>query len=529
MTLFAGSPERARKARAAAFAASLFALGAATVTALAVGDGNPVFAALPVALVAVAWSMARAPLRWSASVLVLLVLSLEISSDASGLWHTPLAALGDILQENLERSARLPGVVLSGLDILALYLLGISLYRRAKGSTLDGRGLVPAPTILVAFLLLYVAGTAYADLIGLVRGGSVAFWKLRHLLQIPLLFLVFQASFRGPSDYALIGRIVIVAASVKALLSAYVQHVIAFELTGGHMMYATNHGDSILFCLAAFLLIVNLAEREDRGSARSAALFLPLVLLGLGENARRTAWVMLATVLVVFHVLGRPRPWKRALTRVMLVVVPVVLLYVAIGWDQSGGIFAPVQFLRSLSDSSMDSSTRWRDVENWNIAMSMREHPLLGLGLGHEYTEFVRGDDISTLFRDFKGWPHNSVLGLLLFSGPIGFTAMWSLFGCVVFLAIRSYRMARGPEDRIAAMGCTATIIVGAVLAFGDTGAHHAQYRVLTALALAISGKLAVVTGAWPAAAQRGHPGSPRSVRSAKAPAAAQRARSSVT
>lgn len=503
MTALAEPPARAGPARAAAFTASLLAMGAATVAALAVGGGNPVFAALPVALVAAAWGMARAPLRWSASVLVLLMLSLEISSDASGLWHTPLAALGDILQDNLERSARLPGVVLSGLDVLALYLLGISLYRRAKGSTLDGEGFVPVPSIVVGFLVLYVAGTAYADLIGLLRGGSVAFWKLRHLLQIPLLVLVFQASFRGPSDYAVVGRIVVVAASIKALLGTYVQHVVAPALTGGEMLYATNHGDSILFCLAAFLLVVNLAEREDRASARSAALFLPLILLGLGENARRTAWVMLAVVLFTFYLLGRPRPWKRALTRGMLVAIPILLLYVAIGWDRSGSLFAPVQVLRSLSDSSVDSSTRWRDVENWNLAMSMREHPLLGLGLGHEYTEFVRGDDISAVFSDFKGWPHNSVLGLLLFAGPIGFTAMWSLFGCVVFLAIRSYRMARGPEDRVAAMACIATIIVGAVLAFGDTGAHHAQYRVLTALALAVSGKLAVVTGAWPAAARR--------------------------
>ena len=169
--------------------------------------------------------------------------------------------------------------------------------------------------------------------------------------------------------------------------------------------------------------------------------------------------------------------------------------------------------LRSLTDSKMDSSTRWRDVENWNLAMSIRQHPILGLGLGHEYTEFVKGDDISSLFADFRGWPHNSVLGLILFAGPFGFTAIWSLLGCVVFLSVRSYRMARGPDDRIVAMSCLATVIVSAVLAFSDTGAHHAQYRVLVALALAISGKLSVVTGAWPATRTRGIGTRPRPAR----------------
>jgi O-antigen ligase len=211
--------------------------------------------------------------------------------------------------------------------------------------------------------------------------------------------------------------------------------------------------------------------------------------------------------------LGRPGTWKRALNRFALIAIPVLALYVAMGWEQASSVFAPVQVLRSLTDSTLDSSTRWRDVENWNLAMSIREHPILGLGLGHEYTEFIRGDDISSVFADFKGWPHNSVLGLILFAGPVGFTAMWSLFGCVVFLAVRSYRMARVPDDRTVAMSCIATVIVSAVLAFGDTGAHHAQYRVLVSLALAISGKLAVVTGAWPSARGRRPDSVPASTR----------------
>ena len=118
------------------------------------------------------WGIAKAPLRWSAAVLVLLVLSLEISSDASGLWHTPLAILGDLLQHNLDMSARIPGLALSGLDLLALYMLGISFHRRATGSALDAKGFVPAPTVVVAFLVLYVGGVAYAEALGIARGGA---------------------------------------------------------------------------------------------------------------------------------------------------------------------------------------------------------------------------------------------------------------------------------------------------------------------------------------------------------------------
>jgi O-antigen ligase len=193
------------------------------------------------------------------------------------------------------------------------------------------------------------------------------------------------------------------------------------------------------------------------------------------------------------------RAWKRRLARRALLAAPVVLLYVAVGWDRGGRLFAPVQTLRTLTDPGVDSSTRWREIENWNLAVSMRAHPVLGLGLGGEYVEVARNDDISTVFAEYRAWPHNSVLALLLFAGPLGFTALWAVLPLVLFLAARAYPRSRSADDRVAALACIATAIGCAVLAFGDTGAHFVQYRVLLGVAVAVSGKLAVATGAWPA------------------------------
>jgi hypothetical protein len=36
------------------------------------------------------------------------------------------------------------------------------------------------------------------------------------------------------------------------------------------------------------------------------------------------------------------------------------------------------------------------------------------------------------------------------------------------------------------------------VLAWGDTGAHFPQYKIFVALAVAVSARLSVATGAWP-------------------------------
>lgn len=494
----AGGGASPGRTHAAGLAALIGAIGAATVLA---GAALPRLGmvVLPVLLVAVLFAMVRAPLRASAAVLLFLVLALEVSTDAAGVWHTPLAALGDVLQDNLERSAHLGGVPLSGMEVAALVLLAVAALRRPEGRDRARAGSIRTPRVVAVFLALYLAGVVYAEVNGLLRGAPLAIWKLHALLQVPLFAALFLAALRGPRDHRLVGRVVVLAAAVKALLALYVQRVAAPELTAGKLAYATNHGDSMLFAVAATILVASLLERPAPRRLLALVPLLALVLAGIHENNRRTAWVMLEASVVVAYLVSAPRPWKRAVTRIAIAAAPLLALYLGAGWNREGALFAPVRALRTM-DATVDSSTRWREVENWNLAMSMRAHPVLGIGLGGEYTEFVRGDDISSVFAEYRAWPHNSMLGLLLFAGPIGFTAMWALAALVVFLAVRAHRLATAPDDRVAALACVATVIGCGVLAFADTGAHFVHFRILLAVAVAVSGKLAVATGAWPSA-----------------------------
>lgn len=482
-----------------AAAAVLAVVGLATCVAVLAG-GNPAIAVVPVGLATALYVMAKAPLRLSVSALLLLVLALDRSSDAAGIWHSPVAVLGDLLNDTLQHVIRIP-LPLSGIDLVALYLIAVAAFRSAaEGPEKAGHRSAGA---LSQFLWLYLAGLAFADLNGVLRGGDVGLYKLRQLVQIPLLFLLFDRAFRTPRDLRLVGKVVVLAACIKSVLALVVQQVIAPALTGGQLAHATNHGDSVLFSVAIFLVVVDFTERVHPHRWRRMWVVLPLLVVGVVMNDRRVAWVMLAVSLLTAYVLSPARRWKRRVTRTVLIAAPVLVLYVAVGWERSGGIFAPVHVIRTMTDASIDSSAFWRDVENWNIAVSMRQRPLLGIGLGREYTEHMRGDDISSIFADFRAWPHNSVLGLLLFAGPFAFTAIWSLFAFNAFLAIRAYRFAVRPDERAAALGCLAAVIACAVLAYSDTGAYHPQYRVFSALALAIAGKVAVSSGAWPRRAHR--------------------------
>lgn len=462
------------------------AVGVATLGAVLASE-NPLVAAVPVLLVAIVAGAVRLPLRWSVAVLLIAVLAIDGPGDGAEIWRSPLEIVGEFLRGNVDRW--IPGVRISGVEVVSLFLLAVAAYRRVIHAKIDEPGRVPIPRIVGDFLIVYLLGFGFAWVNGLATGGAAAPWKVRNILQVPFLFLVFQLAFRGPVDHGLIGRVVIAAALVKAAMAAWVQYVVASD-TGGHLEYATTHADSVLFVVAAFIPIVRYAESPSGRRLKQVLLLVPPMLVGIVANGRRLAWVMGGMCLAALYLLSPWNRWKRGVTHAVLILVPLLAIYAAVGWNSSFGLFAPLRLLQSLTDGAVDLSKLWRDIEDWNIAMSIREAPVLGIGLGREYTIFMPSADLTALFPEYRAWPHNSVLGMILLCGYVGFTAMWLLYALAVFLAARAYRAASGPDDRAAALTCIATIICCMVLAYGDLGANFVQHRVAWALALAVAARL---------------------------------------
>jgi O-antigen ligase len=472
---------------------ALLALGGVTALAVLL-SGRPAVVAVPVLLAACGWAMWRAPLHRSAAALALLLLAVDVSTNAEGLWHSPLVELGDALRLSLRTLVPAIPVAVTGTEAAIVFLLLVAAWRRARGVVEPGR--VGSPPGVLAVGALYVAAIGLAVLNGLVRGGSLdtAVWQTRPLLVTGGLFLVFEAALRGSADLPVIGKLVVLAACVRALMALWIH--ITVGQTAPHLDYATDHGDSMLFSLAAVILIAHRLERNDRRRLWNALLLLPLLAAGMWANERRTAWFEVMLGLGVFLVVARRPRWRRQAGRLALAAAPVLLLYGAAGWNASAKVFAPVQLVRSVVDARVDSSTWNRQVENWNVAMSLRERPLVGRGFGHEWTEYYEGDDILSIFHRYKAQPHNQILGILLFAGALAFAAIWAPFAVLVLLAIRIYPRARTPEERAAALAVGAAAVILGVQAYSDLGPLFPQYWVLGALAFAVAGKLATATGA---------------------------------
>jgi O-antigen ligase len=474
---------------------ALGAVGGATAVA-ALLSGHPAATAAPVLLATALWVAWTAPLRTSAGILAFLLLALDDRHTANGAFASPLAPLGDLLRLSLRTVV--PGVALpvTGAELAVALLLLVAAWRRAHGEIAPGHVASSRRVLAVALLQVAAVGAAVAN--GLVRGGDAerAVWQTRPLLFAAALFLLFEVAFRGPADHAALARVVVGAAAVRAALALWIRHV---ALGGSHAAeYATDHGDSMLFSAAALVVVAHLLERADRRRLQAALVLLPLLVLGVAANQRRTAWVQLALGLVVFLVVGRAAPWRRQVGRAALAALPLLVLYGAAGWGSSSPLYKPVRLVRSIVDSNVDRSTWDRQVENWNLAMSMREHPLRGRGFGHEWTELVAGDDITAIFTRYRAQPHNQVLGILLFAGALGFVGIWAPLCVLVLLAARAHPRARTPEDRAAALVVGAIGVVVAVQFFGDLGPFWPQYGVLLGLALAAGGKLAAATGSGP-------------------------------
>jgi hypothetical protein len=488
-----------------AFAALLVGL---TLAALLVGDGNLAVALAPALLAGALSACAVLPLRYPVLAVTFLALTLENPADApaAGLWRSPLYPVGALLLTHL--NVTFPAqrwLLFSGLDVVLVYLSAIALVRRLSGSRIDGGRSLRGAAPMRAFAWVSLGGAAWVWLFGVARGGAdvgSSLWQVQRVVYLPLWFLLFDRAIAGRADRTALGRVVVASACVKAALAIYLRATLTPPPGMATIDYATTHTDSMLFAGACCVVVARLLQ----GGPRRCALVLPLVLGGMIANHRRTAWVELAAGLAVVALLAPPTRTKRAIARAAVLASPVAALYLAAGWGSTGGgFFAPVQVVRSVIDSKADMSTEWRDLENYDLFITLRGGPIFGSGYGHGYVEAVKLPDVSRAYALERFIPHNSVLGLWAYGGLVGFTALWSVVVVALFLAARAARCATAPEDRAAAIAACAAVAVYLVHCYGDMGLGTWTSVFTVAPAFAAASRLAVSTGAWPsrAAARR--------------------------
>jgi hypothetical protein len=478
-----------------------------TALGLLIGDSTLGMLLTPLVFLLVLYAMFRVPLRYSLFTLMFLAFSLENPADGPVYgFKTPWAAVGAIMTNHLNTVDRsitsVSWAAFSGMEICLFSLLGIAFLRRNVSSNIDGVGQVatPRPLVRLAFVSLIGTFTVWAG--GILRGGDfgMSLWQVNSVIYVPIVFLLFHLALRGPEDSWTIAKVVLAAAAYRASLAVYIiKTVVQPDLQPGEVpsppQYATAHADSMLFAAGSVLVLAALLERVGWPKGRRLVLFLPLFVAGIIANNRRIAWVHIGAVFLVVYIVTRDNPVKRKVQRILLRASPALAAYALVGWNAGSSIFKPVRILRSVVDAKSDSSSFWRELENFNLIQTLRLHPILGAGYGQKYEEIVMMPAVDYSLERYL--PHNSILGLWAFCGPFGYTTLTLLWAAGVYFSMRAYQAAKVPLHRATGLVCFGAVLIYLVQCWGDLGLATWGGIFTVGPAIAVGGKLATATGAW--------------------------------
>ena len=465
-------------------------------------SANSFVAMLPLALFCLLCLFLVTSLRTTMLVLLFLVALTDAQGVAmpdKSVWFPPFYPLQALLFFNLNKSVPIEGLRFALLEaiLLAMALLAFAraLLRIRVDSRLRGRG----TNALTLFLVLAFGAVVWLEAWGVgVRGGDFrqSLWQFRQLFWLPLLTGLCSLCLRDYRDFLTAVRVATVAACLKIAIMAWFYFTVARPL-GFDPACLSSHNDSILFVIVLMALVIRVTHQVSTRNVASLLLVGSWLMFGIVINNRRLAFVnvFVCCALLLFVMRG---PAKKFVMRAMVLSLPLIVAYVLIGGKRSSPVFKPAALIMSVI-TQKDNSSITRDIENFNLIVTLKQGKLLGSGWGHEYIEYVKADDISEAFAQYKYIAHNNVLWLLSIGGYVGFSLLFLPIAIGVFLARRAYFFARTPDERTSAIVAMCIFAVCLMQAWGDLGLQANVCIFSTAMALASSAKLAVATGAFPA------------------------------
>jgi O-Antigen ligase len=471
-------------------------VGLAGLSGLATGvaDGDWVTALTPLGWAATLWAVWLLPLKWPMLALFFAVITCDDPSDRAyaAQWHSPLYDVGRALFTNV--------AWFTGFELRLGGLAALMVVRQVLGSRLDpveGRAPKPLRQAMLGSLVVVVLWVA----LGMIRGGEFrqALWQFRFLVMLPVIAMLAMQAFAFPQDLGKVLTVLLVGSLIKSGLGVYFMLVIAPTLER-FPPHTSGHNDTMLLVTAVVVPLVLLWERPTLARLILLLLWVPPLALAIRYNDRRIAYVdLLGCAAAIFLVSPRHRV-KRFVMRAGVVLVPLALLYLSVGWNREGQrAFALAQTVRSLvspvEGSKNESSNVERDIENYNLVRSWRGNAVFGQGFGHAFTEYLPSNDFKQ--SNFGHIGHNSLLWLLWIGGIFGFTGMLLYVGVALFFFTRTLQRATATNERAALLIALSVMVTFLNQCFGDMGTQSTELAFFVALAVAIIGRLATKHGAW--------------------------------
>jgi hypothetical protein len=349
--------------------------------------------------------------------------------------------------KNLKEISYLPSVSAGVMNPIEVHLLCILLFWFFNLCISKQFSFSRIPVWGALFLLFGWLSVAFAY--GLSNGAELltAIWEVRALFYFLLFYIAIPQVVRTKRQLNILLWIIIGAITVKAFQG--IGRFVSLGLSFQGRAALTSHEDPV-FMTTLFILLFGLLLYGVRNKQRTVLLwlFLPL-LIGFFTAQRRAALAgLLISLGALFMMLPGPKQWK--LLKVGVPIVLILLLYGAAMWDSNSKWAKPVQMIKSgLAESKEELSPSdyysnlYREYENYNLAYTSRNKPVVGTGFGIKYEQPFGLANISFPLKDYI--PHNQIFWVIVKAGSIGFFLFWFFFNAFAFQGVYVLRTLNSP------------------------------------------------------------------------------------
>jgi hypothetical protein len=320
----------------------------------------------------------------------------------------------------------------------------------------------------IFFLLCVVWGIAH----GLSTGGDLKILvnEVRSFWYLFLGYLLAYNLIRTKRHLRYFFWFVIICAGIKALEGFYIYAVVLHgDLSGNRQIM--SHEESYFWISILLLAVLFSLHYKYRPQFYTALAFIPFLLISLVANNRRADYVALLVGLLVAWVLIFVI--KRGARKGLIVVLICTFLlggaYVAAFSNGQGSFSGPARAIVSVfrPDPTDVASNLYRDIEDYDLKYTVKLNPM-GLGFGKLFLEPVLLPDISALDQYFNYIPHNTIYWVWMRLGPIGYLALWYLFGSIIVRGCLYARQLKDKYLQLIAIYIVCMVIMEIMVAFAD-------------------------------------------------------------
>ncbi len=306
-----------------------------------------------------------------------------------------------------------------------------------------------------------------------IRGGGdimIALWEVRALFYLCLMYVLVPQILETRDQLSVLLWVFIIGITIKALQG--VSKFVELGFTTGGFDVLTNHEDPV-FMITIFVLLLGFLVFSTGGKQRMWLLISLIILfLGFYVAQRRATYASLMVSISAFIVL-LPTLKRFQFLKYFLPVLFVLLLYGAAFWNSDGTYGRPVQMIKSgfvEPDKETNfrdySSNLYRENENYNLAQTVVNNPVLGTGFGKKYDQPIPLINIRYPLRDYI--PHNQIYWILVKMGAVGFFAFWFFLNCFAAKGTQLFMRLNDPYLKAVTLVIIIAVINQMVVSFYD-------------------------------------------------------------